>query len=305
MKEYFTLQFKMTNRKFKEFGVDPIFAYPILVFGFIGFSLFIFQRTEYAKYLYLLIAIMFVSKLSEIKRNEFLELCFGFKKSKIIRILENLIVVCPFIIFLIYKQHFYFSFALVILPALLALVDFKTTLNFVIPTPFYKKPFEFCVGFRNTFYLFIVAYCLTAISIFVDNLNLGIFALLLTFGVTLSYYTKPENEYFIWNFNHNPKNFLIEKIKIAMQFAFFLALPIFFFLSIFYYQDIDLIILFFLLGFAYLAFMILAKYSNYPDDLNINQGIFLMISILFPPLLMVLIPYLFNKSKKRLSDLLK
>jgi len=39
--------------------------------------------------------------------------------------------------------------------------------------------------------------------------------------------------------------------------------------------------------------------------MNITQGVLLALCIWFPPILVVLIPYLFKKSENRLSSLLK
>lgn len=295
----------MANRKFKELGLEPIFAYLLLLGAFIGFSIFIFERTEFAKYIYVLFALFFIGKLSEIKRNDFLKLTFGDKKVRNIRIIENLLISLPFVIFLVYKQEILYSGILILLATVLALLNYRANLNFVIPTPFSKEPFEFCIGFRKTFYLYFIAYALTAISISVGNFNLGIFAMLLVFATTLFYYSKPENEYFVWNFNQNPQEFLFAKIKTAVKFSSFLAAPIFTVLLIYDYQQIGLLGLFIIAGFALLIFMILAKYANYPDEFNFTQTIFLMVSIMFPPLLIVLIPYFYNKSKKQLSALLK
>ncbi len=305
MKVYFQLQFKMTNRKFKELGLEPIFAYLLLLAGFIGFSIFIFERTEFAKYIYILLALFLAGQLSEINRNDFLKLTFGNKKMKEIRITENLLVSLPFIIFLVYRQELLYSGILILLAIVLALLNYRANLSFVIPTPFSKEPFEFCIGFRNTFYLYFIAYALTIISISVSNFNLGIFAMLLMFYTSLLYYSKPEKEYLVWNFSQNPQEFLFTKMKTAIKFSSFCVAPIFIVLLIFDYHQIGLLGLFLIAGSALLVFMILAKYANYPDEFNFTQAIFLMISVMFPPILIVLIPYFYNKSTKQLSALLK
>lgn len=305
VKEYFELHYRMTNRRFKDSGFEPLLAYIILTLGFVGLSIYLFNKTEFAVYVYLLFALTLIGKLSETRRTEFLKICFGDTQLKKIRITENLICSTPFFVFLFYRQLFLFAGLLLVLTAILALVNFRTTLNFTIWTPFSKQPFEFTTGFRNTFYLFFVAYALTFIAVSVNNFNLGIFAMLLVFATTLSYYTKPENEYYVWTYNQNPRQFLFSKIKTAILFSSSLALPIALILSIFFYQNIDLILLFSLVGWAFLTAIIVTKYSAYPDEMNIPQGILLAVCLWFPPILIVLIPYLFRKSENQLSSLLK
>jgi hypothetical protein len=177
----------------------------------------------------------------------------------------------------------------------------KTGINFTIPTPFYKKPFEFTVGFRNTFYIFPIAYILTCIAISVDNFNLGIFSLLLVFLVAFSFYTQPENEYFVWSFALTPKQFIIEKIKTALLFTSIVSLPIVLTLCFFYYTNIDALIAFYIIGCIFLITIISAKYSAYPDQINLPEGIIIAICISFPPLLLVFAPYFYLKAIKKLQ----
>ena len=295
----------MMNRKLKDGGIEPLLAYIILLIVFLGFSFYLFYKTTFAEYIYLLLALTFIGNLSEIRRAEFLKICFPDTQLRKIRISENLICSIPFLAFLLYKQLYFSSSLLLVLTLILALINFRTTINFSIWTPFSKRPFEFTTGFRNSFYMFFIAYSLTFIAVSVDNFNLGVFAMLLVIATTLTYYAKPEQEYYVWIFNMNTKKFLFTKIKTALLFSASLALPILIVLSIYYPQYIGILSLFFLVGWAFLISVILSKYSAYPYEMNIAQGIILALCIWFPPLLLVLIPYLFKKSENRLRSLLK
>jgi hypothetical protein len=305
VKEYFELQYKMINRKFKDAGINPMMASILVVILFVGISVYLFYKTEFATYIYLIIALTLISNLSDIKRTEFLKICFEDFLLKKIRIIENLALGLPFIAFLLYKNQFVFAMILLILTISLAIVRFQTKFNFTIWTPFSKRPFEFTNGFRNTFYLFIIAYALTYIAISVKNFNLGIFAILLVFATTLHYYSKPENEYFVWIYNQKPNAFLIGKIKTALLYSTMLVLPIVIMLSIFFYPQIGIILIFIIVGWAFQAYIIVAKYASFPNEMNIVQGIFIALSIMLPPLLLISIPYFFKKSVNRLDNYLK
>lgn len=295
----------MINRKFQDVGFNPQLAYILLTVLFAGLSIFLFQKTEFAIYIYLLLALTLLGKLSETRRTEFLKICFGDIQLKKIRIIENLIYSIPFFAFLLYKHLIGYAGLLWILTTILALVNFRTTLNFTIWTPFSKRPFEFMIGFRNSFYILFAAYALTIIAVLVNNFNLGVFSMLLVFITILSYYSKPENEYFVWIHNLKPTVFLLSKIKTALLFSSSIVLPIVLILAIFIPQNIGITLFFFLVGLAFLISVIVSKYSAYPDEMNITQGILLALCIWFPPILVVLIPYLFKKSENRLSNLLK
>jgi len=307
MKEYFKLQYAMTMRKLSD-GSRPIVGYFLalfMLFVFVGISILLFySKLTFALYIYAFVSLFFTLKLSEIRRNDFLKFCFGNEQYRKVRILENLIVALPFVIFLVYKQYFYLTIILVAITILIALLSFKATYNVTIPTPFFRKPFEFTVGFRNSFFMFFIAYGLAIISVKVDNFNLGVFALGLIFLTTLGYYLKPENEYYVWSYSRTPVKFLFTKIKTALLFSFCLCLPVLILLSIFYFEHIGVLLACTFLGFLYLTTVILAKYSAYPEEIGIVQAIFFTIG-LFPPMLIVIIPLFANQSVNKLKKFLK
>ena len=160
MKEYFKLQYAMTKRKLSDGSRRPIVGYLFALFIsliFVGVSvLLLSSKLIYAPYIYAFASLFFTLRLGEIRRNDFLKICFGNERYRKVRILENLIVSLPFVILLVYKQHFYLTVILIVITVLIALINFKATLNITIPSPFSKKPFEFTVGFRNTFLVFFI-----------------------------------------------------------------------------------------------------------------------------------------------------
>ncbi len=307
MKEYFKLQYLMTKRKLSD-GSHPIVGYLLALLislVFIGVSILLFSRKSvYIPYIYAFAALFFISKLSETKRNDFLKFCFANRQYRKVRIAENLIIALPFIVLLACKQHFLLTLILFVISIVMALLSYRATYNITIPTPFHKKPFEFTVGFRNSFFMFIIAYGLAIIAIKVNNFNLGIFALGLIFFTTSGYYLKPENEYFVWVYNCTPARFLFEKIKTALLFSFCLCLPVLILLSISYLEHIGVLLVFTFLGLLYLTTWILAKYSAYPEEIGITQGVIFAIG-LFPPMLIVIIPLFASQSVNKLKEILK
>ena len=287
-----------------DFGLPLLIGYILLPFGFILLSNYLFEKTEFANYIYGLFALSLVSKLSEPKRNDFLKSIFNKSKYKKLRILENIIYCLPFTLYLIYQKQFVFSAMLILCVIIIMLFNFSTNLNVTIPTPFSKKPFEFTVGFRKTFYVFPIAYFLAYISISVGNFNLGVFSMLLIGLTCFSYYSKIENDYFVWNYNLSSKEFLIEKTKTCLIFFTLLSLPIIIALSISFFKEIDILIVFILLFYAYLTTIIFAKYSSFPNEMNISQGILIAISFMFPPILLIFIPLFYSQSVKKLNTVL-
>jgi hypothetical protein len=59
---------------------------------------------------------------------------------------------------------------------------------------------------------------------------------MIVFGSSLSFYLSTENEYFVWNYSLNPRNFLLNKIKTALLYSSALAIPIVVLLSFYFYN---------------------------------------------------------------------
>jgi hypothetical protein len=305
MKSYFHLQYQMTSRKLSEMGIHPAVGYFLCAAVFILIFEFAFLKTEFAKYIVVAVAFSFLFRMAEKGRTEFLVIVFGDEKSRRIRTLENLLVVMPFAVVLVYHEAYREAVILIGLSPLSALFSWSMQFNYSLPTPFYKRPFEFIVGFRKTVYFLPVPYLLMFVAFSADNFNLGVFALLLIFILTLTYYAKPEDEYFVWSYSASPSEFLFEKIKTATLYTSFLVLPAVVLLLWAYPENVILTLLCCLTGFTFLWTLILAKYSAYPNEMNFPEGIPIALCIFFPPLLVALIPVFYGRSVKNLNFLLK
>ena len=295
----------MANRRLSDLGVNPAVGYILGIATFILISELLFTKTEFAKYLVILTGLGLIIQSSEIKRTEFLKIVFGNKRSRKIRVIENLFISLPFTILLMFHMAFIESLLLILSSLVVSNLTLKNTGNYTLTTPFSSKPFEFTVGFRNTFFIFPIAFILTIIAISVNNLNIGIFAMLLVFLTSLSFYVKPENEYFVWVYSVTPAKFIFEKLKIATQYISIPVSPIAISLFLFYPENSAMILIFLSAGFAFLWTMILIKYSAYPNEMNLLEGILIALCINFPPFLLALIPFFYFKAINRLNVLLK
>ena len=271
---------------------------------FIAVSIILFHKTDYGSVIYVLISLNFTMLLDDIKRNDFLKNCFGTPQYVIIRLIENLIISLPFIVFLLFKSEFYLVLFLLLASCSIAVISVRLKYSLVIPTPFYKKPFEFTIGFRNTFLIFIIAYALVGIAIKWDNPNIGFFSLILIFITIIGFCRTPEDEYFIWIHSHSPIQFIIEKLKTAFVYTLFLCLPVLIFMSVYYIENIGLMLLFTALGYAFLTANILAKYSAYPLDIDIKQSTLLIICLIIPFMLLVIIPVFAKQAINKLNEYL-
>ena len=295
----------MLNRQLTEWGIEPVIGYVVGLFAFIGISMKLFENTHFAEYIYIVLALSLVIRLNEIHRNDFLKLCYSKTDYTKIRIAENLIVSIVFIVFLLFQEKYLSSILLFISVCLFSLIDLKNKSSFTLPTPFYKYPYEFTVGFRSNFLIYFFAYFLTFMSISVNNFNLGIFSLILTLLSCLNYYTNSEDEFYVWVFSMTPKEFIRYKLKNIIQYSTILCLPILISLALFFYTKIDIILGFQFLGYLFIFTTMLAKYSVFPEKLNIRCFIVLALTLWLPPLLVLIIPYLYIQSTKKLKEILR
>ena len=305
MKNYFYLQYKIINRSFVEFGLPISIGYLIVFVGFFIGSEKLFQEIDYASLIYMLLYVGLTLQLGNLNRNQFLKTCFSKRDYIKLRLLENYIIGLPFIFYLCYKLQFIAILVIVVIATLLSFIKFGDVFQKTIPTPFSKKPFEFTIGFRKTFYIFILLFFILFKAIEVSNLNLGIFSIVACFAIIFSYYSSPENAYYVWNFSLAPKDFLWTKIKILIKYATYLVFPLVAILSFIYFKEFESILIFTFLGYLFIITGVLAKYSAYPEKINVVQGVFLAFCLYFPPLLAVVIPIFYFQAIKNLKRILK
>lgn len=305
IKEYFKLQLKMTNRRLSEFGVPPIIAYTFIFFIFFYLSIELFKRTEHAGLIYTFVGISLLIRLTEENKINFLKLIYSKIDFFKIRLLENLSITFPFLVILIYNKAYLLSVFLFLISCILTFYAFNKKYNFIIKTPFYKYPFEFCIGFRKTFFIFILCYFLTYVAVDVDNYNLAIFSLLLIQFTCLTFYISPENIFYVWIYSLNPKEFIYYKFRIAIFYSTILCLPTILCLLLFFQNEILISLGILVLSYFFIFTGMLAKYTAFPNEISIREGVVLVFLIWFPPILVLIIPYLYFQSIKNLKTILK
>lgn len=304
IKYYFQLQLRRFNRKCSELGVSPILHVVIVVVAFVVGSSYLFFRTPYAQYIYPALCIYVTFSLINRKHLTHLNTLFTTRTATWIRLSKNLMIALPFLLFLIYKGLWLWSLLLLVGQCFIAILPSTPSTPFKIPTPFQRRPFEFIVGFRNSFLLLILAYFLIFKAIQVGNANLGFAMIGFFFLLGIGYQMRIEDAHFVWIFNKTPHQLLIYKTRTAFRNVAIICLPATCILLPFFPSYWYIVLIIFLYGFILLALFILAKYAAYPKELNLPQVIILGISIIFPPLLLYTFPAFYKKAKEQLTPLL-
>jgi hypothetical protein len=141
-------------------------------------------------------------------------------------------------------------------------------------------------------------------GVMADNYNLAVFSLLLCLLVSMSFYLKPENEFYIWIYNQKPIRFLLLKIRTGIFHATIIIVPVLLTILITYPLQASTTLLFAGLGLAFVSTIIVAKYSAYPNEISIPEVVLLVVCMYSPYLLVVIMPYFFYKSVRKLNRLL-
>lgn len=306
MKTFFAIQFKRIYRHLDDFGINPILGLILISLVFISFSSFLFTQLSFAKWIYLLLALFAKSALNSDRAKEMLKLNIDAPLIRwSINTLQNALILLPFLIVLLIQREtmvalILLGFVFIDLPS-----GQGTQRFFSFPTPFSKTPFEFTIGFRRSLLVYLLSYTLTTIAVIVGNFNLGVVAMILLMLSCANFYTKTEPETFVIAYNEGPLQMLKAKAIIGVKQLLISVLPIVILLIVFEAEQVGLVLLFLLAGILFLLTNIFIKYAHFPNDADFVRMVLVPFMILFPPLLLFLMPYYYHLAKKRLTHLTK
>ena len=305
MKYYFSLQARLFFRSLKNYNENPYAIAIVSFLIFIFISIVFLNKVPYAPYLYLLFEIGIVLSLGSRYRNQFLSSIFLKKKYIQLRILENLLVALPFIVFLLYKNQFLLVIVNVALCLALSFCNnISSNSNFTVPSPFSKRPYEFTTGFRKTYLFLVVIYGTAIYSVIQHNHILSMCCLLAVYVVCMAFYSHLDPVFYVWIHAHSSKIFLWEKIKTAMLYSSLLSLPVVLLFILFYPANVAVTGIILIVGMAYLLTTILYVYVNFPVKTTQSQNLQYIAGLLFPPLLILIIPNFYFQAVRRLKDYL-
>jgi hypothetical protein len=174
-----------------------------------------------------------------------------------------------------------------------------------MPSPFSKYPYEFTVGFRRMYLVIIALYCICIIALVTHNFNLGLVILAAIFLVCFTFYSELDPIFYVWIHAQSAKSFLREKIKVAVYYSLWLGLPVAFSLIYFYPNNTPIIILILIIGILDVVLSVIAAYTNFPAKATALHYIQMIFAVLFPPLLLLVIPNLYFQATDRLKEYLR
>lgn len=292
-------------RTFEEAGINQVLGSGITIALFAVVSHLIILREDYGPYLYLLVAVIFLNILSESSRNNFLKSCFKGYNYRIVRVIENIFLALPFAICFMVYGFYFFAFSILALSIALSLFTHSFKSDLALPTPFSKKPFEFATGFRKAVLLIILSYIIGFIAIYIQNFNLAISTLVALFLIMITFYSLQEHTFFVWVHSMPARTFILSKISTSIMFSFVLTLGLALPIAIFFPSSVYQILIIELLGIALVVTSLLGKYASFPSESSLFHSLIIAFSLVFPYLLFFIIPFLYLRSRNKLTLILK
>jgi len=302
---YLKLQYRRIGRALKDNGIYPWLIIPISIALFIFLTIRLLDDFAFGEYIYLFIGLSLSFPLTRPQRLEFIKQISSNRKFYIIRIVEQVLMLLPFIIGLLVYRWYVMALVLFMCGVILCFGKMNYQLPFSIPTPFGRTPFEFPAGFRKTLPLIILSYALIPIGLNVGNFNLALASVAAMGFIVGGFHSSPEPRFYVWIFKSSPAQFINKKIYTILKYVAFLVIPI---TAVLLFYDISEYLKIILISIAAMGFAImcmLSKYISYPQEINIVQGLAMGGSILFPPIMLAIIPWFYFKALQRLQTVLK
>lgn len=301
---YFTTQARMIHRAIRAAGLSPIIGYALLTLVFLAASTFIFYKTTYAAYVYTAAALALTIPLAAGERVRFLNHIYGHKIACILRLVEQWLCALPFVLYLAFQQEYIAIATLLLATSAASRLRYGVMRQNVVWTPFSQRLYEFAAGFRRSWWAVLMGYLLVGIGIGVHNFNLSAAALGLLYIITMGYYTEADDVYHVWNHKGTAATFLQQKIKTALLYSFATAALPALAIAVRFPNQYWVVAAVLLVATLYLILFLLGRYVCFPSKINIPYAILFATALGFPPMLLVLLPYFYNISIKRLNKIL-
>lgn len=302
---HFRLHARRLHRMVSAMGPHPLINYFICAALFLGMSFTLFSHSTRIMIAYMFIALQVVSIWSDPAYNDFQKTTYCRSDYYSIRLIENILTSLPFALFLCFSAYYYSAIGLLVVSALMALFSFKIKWQVVLPTPFFKHPFEFVAGFRISFFLVLLGYYLTFISIYHANFGIGLFVLFATGILCALYHSYVEDAQYVWIFSCHARKFLQYKLITGWAYTTLLSSPVLLALSWANPDKLSHLLLTHCVSLAFVSAGVLSKYASFPHDISLRDGLLLMFSIMFPPLLLFSLPYYYLSAMRQLKEILQ
>lgn len=311
MLDHFRLQRTLLERQLIAWRLAPWLVYAVAPVLFVGVGMLLLQRSEYFSALIVFVGFSAVRPLSALARNDFFRGLYRGGKYQEIRLVENALVLFPFVLFLLIECILLRSLSCGAGALVLGLVGIsgawwtdRPRFARGLPTPFSARPFEYAVGFRRFWWVLLIAVFLMGQGIYVDNFELSAFALGVVALIGMQIVQEPEPGFYVWIYATPAKDFLHRKLRLTARHQMLLVAPFLLTVLVVFPERWAVALFVVVLGAACQVFGLLMKYSNFPHRLNVGHGFIMALGLVVFPTLFILIPLYYQRALARLAILL-
>lgn len=289
MKFYYRLQFLSLKRSLEEAGLSIAAALVILVLGYAGLFYAAKQSPTIVSLLLLFVQYSLLLPVNDKDRRDFMKQLFPTRDYSRMLLYENILITLPLVIIAVYSSVWLAMLGFLVLPLVYHQLATWHIYGASMPTPFWRKPFEFIILFRRWWLVLVILHVLLGIALYVGNENLAFILLFVQIMLSLKAYDVVEDELLVWNYSLSPQDFLLRKLKRGILHCLLLNALMLFALLIAFPENVLIIALIVVVGLLLLLLSILMKYSSYPRRPGVGE-ILITISAIVT---MILIPYLY------------
>jgi hypothetical protein len=301
---YLNLEWKLINRKLVKVGFNLTVFWLVVPALFFLIALNLVQKGSISAWVLLAgFSLLFQVPRSK-THHDFLNTNIGKLNISTIRITRNLLISIPLVVLFIVFNKWLELLTLLVLAVSFSWIKTPQLNYFALPTPYKKYPFEFIIGFRRYFWIWTILVPMVYVSRTYQNDALAIFAFAVILLIQLQFFYTQEPTWYIWNEAKTPSEFLFHKIRIGLICGLISNTIPAILLSIFLPQSAAIIASMCALSLILGVFAILCKYAFVPSQLPTLQGFIFAFNLIFPPLLLFSIPYLFKKAELNLKNFL-
>lgn len=301
---YLNLEWKLINRKLNKVGFNLTVFWLVVPTLFFMIALNLVQKDSISAWILLGgFSLLFQVPRSK-THHDFLNTNIGKLNISAIRITRNLLISIPLVVLFIVFNKWLELLTLLVLAVSFSWIKAPQLSYFALPTPYKKYPFEFIIGFRRYFWIWTILVPMVYVSRTYQNDALAIFAFAVILLIQLQFFNTQEPTWYIWNEAKTPSEFLFHKIRIGLICSLISNTIPAILLSIFLPESAAIIASMWALSLILGVFAILCKYAFIPSQLPTLQGFIFAFNLIFPPLLLFSIPYLFKKAELNLKNFL-
>jgi hypothetical protein len=304
MRDYFLLQKTLLERQLRALELAPWVVYLVAPVLFFCLGWLLLGRGDWAVWLVVFMGASTVNLLGTMERNDFLRGLFLKGDYRKIRLIENGLVVLPFVLLLLVRGFWGAAAGAGGVGLAMSVLTSRGWNAWVLPTPFSRNPFEFAIGFRKYWWMLLIALFLLVMGIRADNFELSLFAYFVTVFIGCQSHANPEPGFFVWIHTFTPEAFLRRKITLAIKHQLILCLPFLLAVLFFFPGQWMVCLVGLVLGLAYLVLWLTVKYSVFPNEIDIGQAFVIALGMIVFPTMLVIVPVFYARAKRRVALLL-